>query len=219
MIHIFTILSGYLIGSIPFALVIGRLFYHTDVREYGSGNLGGGNTARVLGKKAGFAVMALDLLKVTFLLLIIRLTGGSETDIAIGGLAAGIGHCFPLFAGFRGGKAVAALYGFLFGLVIIAGRSPVYFFLPLFVFLVTLMLTRIIAIASIVSAAAVTLYVFARSEVPAIRAVIFTFFLLIVIRHRSNIRRIWRHEENTIRQVHFFKRRKGRSLEGSSLSD
>lgn len=203
MIRILTIISGYLLGSVPFALVIGRLFYNTDVRKYGSGNLGGGNTARVLGRKAGLAVMALDLLKVTVLLLLIRLAGGSETDMAIGGLAAGIGHCFPVFAGFRGGKAVAALYGFLFGLVVTAGRSPVYFFLPLAVFLIILTLSRIIALASIISAAAVTLYVCLNPEITAVRIVLFLYFLMIVIRHRSNIGRMMRHEENTIRKPHF----------------
>ena len=64
---------GYLIGSIPFALVIGKVFYNTDVRQYGSGNLGGGNTGRVLGKKAGLSTMALDLLKVTLVVLIAKL--------------------------------------------------------------------------------------------------------------------------------------------------
>ena len=204
MMRLFTILSGYLLGSVPFALVIGNLFYDTDVREYGSGNLGGGNTARVLGRRAGLAVMALDLLKVTVLLLLIRLAGGSETDMSIGGLAAGIGHCFPVFAGFRGGKAVAALYGFLFGLVVTAGRSLAYFFLPLVVFLITLTLSRIIALASIISASTITLYVFLNPEISAVRIVLLFYLLMIVIRHRSNIGRMMRHEENTIRFPHLF---------------
>ena len=62
------IATGYLIGSIPFALVVGKIFFNTDVRNYGSGNLGGSNAGRVLGKKAGLSVMALDLLKVTFVI-------------------------------------------------------------------------------------------------------------------------------------------------------
>lgn len=194
-----SILIGYLIGSIPFALVIGKLFYRTDVRQYGSGNLGGGNTARVLGKRAGLSVMALDLLKVTFVLLLVQLLGGGDTAIACGGLAAGIGHCFPVFAGFKGGKAVAAMYGLLFGLFAAAGRSPLYFFLPLAVFLITLFVTKIIALASIISAGAVTLFVFLRPEALVIKAVLLIYFVMIVVRHRSNIGRILRHEENTVK--------------------
>ena len=204
MILFLSVILGYLIGSIPFALVIGRVFYHTDVRNYGSGNLGGGNTARVLGKKAGLSVMTLDLLKVSFLILIVRLLGGDDTAMAAGSFAAGIGHCFPIFAGFRGGKAVAALYGFLFGLFAVAGRSPLYFFLPLAVFLVTLVLSRIIALSSILSAGAVNLYVMTKPESSAVRLVLFLFFLMIVIRHRSNIGRMLRGEENKIRP--FFNR-------------
>ena len=86
-------LTGYLIGSIPFAYVIGKLFYRTDVREHGSGNLGGSNTGRVLGKKAGVTVMTLDLLKVT---LVVCLAGRLCTHpgaVALGGLSAGLGHC------------------------------------------------------------------------------------------------------------------------------
>ena len=199
MILLLSVILGYLIGSVPFALVIGRLFYHTDVREYGSGNLGGGNTARVLGKRAGLSVMALDLLKVSFLILLVRLMGGSDTAMALGSFSAGIGHCFPVFAGFRGGKAVAAMYGFLFGLFAFAGRSPLYFFLPLVVFLITLVLTRIIALASMVTAAAVNLFVLMRLESAPVRLVLFLFFLMIVIRHRSNIGRMLRGEENKIK--------------------
>ena len=122
----FIIILGYLIGSIPFALVIGKVFYKTDVRQYGSGNLGGGNTGRVLGKKAGLATMALDLLKVSFVVLIAQRMAGTDLAVALGALAAGLGHCYPIYAGFRGGKAVASMYGFLFGLFAFAGRSPLY---------------------------------------------------------------------------------------------
>ena len=118
--------------------------------------------------------------------------------MACAGLAAGIGHCYPLFAKFRGGKAVAALYGFLFGLIVFAGRSLLYFLLPLFVFLVVLYLSRIIALASIVSAAAVTVYVFCRPESLPVRIAVLLFTIIIVIRHRSNLDRIRHHEENRI---------------------
>lgn len=195
------IVLGYFIGSIPFALVIGKVFYHTDVRQYGSGNLGGGNTGRVLGKKAGLSTMAMDLLKVTFVLLIAKLLGGNDTTMALGALAAGIGHCFPIYAGFRGGKAVAAMYGWLFGLFAVAARSPVYFFLPLVVFLIVILLSRIISLSSMISAVVVTFYICIRPEPIAVKIVQIIFAVLIIVRHRSNIVRIINHNENTVSWV------------------
>lgn len=195
---ILVLILGYLIGSIPFALVIGKGFYKTDVRQFGSGNLGGGNTGRVLGKKAGLSTMALDLLKVTFVMLIAKLLGGNDTVMALGALAAGIGHCFPIFAGFKGGKAVAAMYGYLFGLFAVAGRSPLYFFLPLVVFLIVIVLGRMISLASIVSTIVITIYICIKPEPPVVKIVEIIFAVLIVVRHRSNIVRIMNHNENTI---------------------
>ena len=85
-------LTGYLMGSIPFAYVIGKLFYRIDVREHGSGNLGGSNTGRVLGKKAGVTVMALDLLKVTLAVFLATQFCTHPWAVALGGLSAGLGH-------------------------------------------------------------------------------------------------------------------------------
>ena len=195
---ILLMLVGYLVGSIPFALVIGKVFYKTDVREYGSHNLGGGNTGRVLGKKAGLSVMTMDLLKVTFVVfLAVRCIGG-ETAAVCGALAAAAGHCFPIFARFRGGKAVATMYGFLLGLFVCLGYSPLVFFLPLGTFLVILRLTRIIALASIGSSVAVTVYVALFAGSMPVTAALVVFTLLIVVRHRGNIERIVEHRENKI---------------------
>lgn len=195
---IFAIVAGYLIGSIPFALVIGKVFYQTDVREHGSGNLGGGNTGRVLGKRAGLSTMALDLLKVSLVILLVRLMGGDDNVIALGALAAGIGHCYPIYAGFRGGKAVASMYGFLFGLVAFTGRSPLYFILPLIVFTLVLIPGRMTSLASMVSTVAATIYICLQPEVPAIKAVQLIYCVLIIVRHRSNIDRIIHHCENKV---------------------
>ena len=198
MIILFSVVLGYLIGAIPFALVIGKLFYRTDIREFGSGNLGGGNASRVLGKKAGLAVMTLDLLKVSLVVGIVRLWGGGDAAVACGGVAAGIGHCFPVFAEFHGGKAVAAMYGFLFGLSVFAGRSLLLFLLPLLVFLLVLILTGIISLSSMISAAVITLYVWIRPETLPVRLALLFFLAVIVIRHRANIGRMLRREENTV---------------------
>jgi len=193
------VLLGYLIGSIPFALVIGKVFYRTDVREHGSKNLGGGNTGRVLGAKAGLAVMTLDILKVSLVVCLAACLFGGEWAIVSGGLAAAIGHCYPVFARFKGGKAVATMYGFLFGLMVFAGYSPLVFFLPLAVFLIILYLTKIIAISSIGSAAAVTLFVALTTDSVPVALALAVFTLLIIVRHRKNIARMIRGEENKIK--------------------
>ena len=189
---------GYLIGSVPFALVIGKIFYKTDVREYGSGNLGGGNTGRVLGKRAGLSVMTLDLLKVSFAVLLAKVTCGSDLAVSCAALAAGIGHCFPVFAHFKGGKAVAALYGFIFGLIVCCGRSPLYFLVPLCIFMTVLYISRITALSSIVSAICMGIAVWIIPESLPVRCVITIYAVMIVVRHRSNLARMRSHTENRI---------------------
>lgn len=192
-------LAGYLIGSIPFALVVGKVFYHTDVRQHGSGNLGGGNTGRVLGKKAGVAVMTLDILKVAMVVFLARCFCRSEWAVVCGGLSAALGHCYPLFARFKGGKAVATMYGFLFGLWVCVGYSPLMFFLPLVTFLIVLYLSKIVALSSIVSAVTVTVYARIIGVPLSVFAALIIFTLLIVIRHRKNLQRMIQGTENKIR--------------------
>lgn len=191
-------LIGYLLGSIPFALVIGKVFYKTDIRRHGSGNLGGGNAGRVLGKKAGLAVMTMDILKVTLAIFLTSLFAKEETALITAGLAAAAGHCFPVFANFKGGKAVATMYGFLFGMALIGGYSFWIFFLPLLVFLAVLYLGKIIALASVVSAMANTIciYFFINSKMMFAASLIFT--IVMVIRHRKNFERMLKGEENKI---------------------
>ena len=189
---------GYLLGPIPFALVIGKIFYKTDIRNYGSRNLGGGNAGRVLGRKAGLAVMILDILKVTLAILIMSLIGGGETAMITAGLAAAAGHCFPLFANFKGGKAVATMYGFLFGMTLIGGYSFWIFFFPLLTFLVVLYLGKIIALASIASAVVNTLFILLVIQSVPLLAASFGFTIVIVVRHRKNLERIAKGVENKI---------------------
>lgn len=110
------------------------MFYHKDIRNYGSNNLGGGNAGRVLGKKAGLVVMTLDILKVTLVVFLTSFFFNIEKVSIIGGLAAAVRHCFPIFAKFKGGKAVALMYGFLFGMVLFWEYSLWIFLLPLISF-------------------------------------------------------------------------------------
>lgn len=189
---------GYLLGSIPFALIIGKVFFKTDIRNHGSGNLGGGNAGRVLGKGAGLSVMTLDILKVTLAIYIASLLHDSQEIMILAGLFAAVGHCFPVFARFKGGKAVATMYGFLFGMTVVAHRSPLLFIFPLAVFLIIILITRIIAISSIGSALAVTVYAAFFENSPALFVSLCIFSVLIIVRHRANIIRMIRGEENKV---------------------
>lgn len=194
-----SLLIGYLLGSIPFALVIGKVFYKKDIRNYGSKNLGGGNAGRVLGKKAGLAVMTMDILKVSFAIFLCSFMKNKDVTMVLAGLAAAIGHCFPLFARFKGGKAVATMYGFLFGMAVFGTYGLEIFFIPLIAFLIVLYLGKIIAIASICSAVVITVYIYFMGENITMFAALLIFTVLIIVRHRKNIERIMKKEENKIR--------------------
>lgn len=198
MEFIIAILVGYFLGSIPFALVIGKVFFKKDIRNYGSGNLGGGNAGRVLGKKAGVSVMTLDILKVSLAIFIAGCLKDGEGIAVAAGLAAAIGHCFPIFAKFKGGKAVATMYGFLFGMAIFGGYGLSIFLLPLVTFLIVLYIWKIIALASICSAIFITVYAYlVLGSMPMFGALL-VFTVLMIVRHRANIQRMIRHEENKI---------------------
>ena len=195
---ILSIIIGYFLGSIPFALVIGKVFYKKDIRQFGSGNLGGSNAGRVLGKKAGLSVMTLDVLKVTIAILLASFLENKDSVLVAAGVAAAIGHCFPIFAKFKGGKAVATMYGFLFGMALIGGYSFWIFFVPLFTFLAVLYITKIVALSSVMSAVVNTIFIYfvIGSKTLALGSLIFT--IVMIIRHRANFERILKHEENKI---------------------
>lgn len=198
---VLSVIIGYLLGSVPFALVIGKIFYKTDIRQHGSGNLGGGNAGRVLGKTAGLAVMTLDILKVTLSMLLCSFLSDRQEILMLAGVACAIGHCFPIFARFRGGKAVATMYGFLFGLVTVDGLSPLLFIIPLGVFLVTIFITRVVAVSSIASAFAVLVYaVVFENSLPLTLTLCF-FTVIMILRHTQNLKRLLRGEENKVKWI------------------
>lgn len=192
------VLLGYIVGAVPFALVIGKLFYHTDIRNHGSGNVGGANTGRVLGGKAGVAVMALDLLKVTLVVVLANCISSHPWAIALGAMGAAIGHCHSVFARFKGGKAVATLYGFLLGLWIVGEASIWIFLVPMIVYIPVLYFSKITAVAGSISAIAAIVYVIcAKEPLPSIIAT-GVIVLLLLVRHRENYRRILKGTENKI---------------------
>ena len=143
------IILSYLFGSVPWSLVIGKVFFHKDIRTEGSGNLGGTNAGRVLGKKVGIIVIILDALKAFFSMLLASFI--AKDAIIYAGLACCIGHCFPIFAQFKGGKAVATSFGFFLGIATFINHQYFYqFFLPLLVFLVSLYLCRMVSLSSMI---------------------------------------------------------------------
>ena len=198
LMWILYLLIGYLLGSIPFALVIGLVFYKTDVRKHGSGNLGGSNTGRVLGKKAGISVIVCDVLKVVLAVAIVA-SMNREASIWAGVMAA-LGHCYPIFANFKGGKAVATMFGFLLSISIFTLGSFLYFLVPFLCFFGLLYVSKIVSLSSmtaaLVSAIQITILQFNTS----LAVVIASWFLciLVVYRHRSNIVKIKNGTENKI---------------------
>ena len=193
-----SLIIGYLLGSVPFALVVGKVFYRKDVRNYGSRNLGGCNSGRVLGKKAGLAVMTLDLLKATVAIFLASGFENREVTMVIAGLAAGLGHCYPIFAGFKGGKAVAALYGFLFGMGVFTECSMWTFFLPLIVFMLILYLSKIVSLSSILGALSSSVYIIFSTDFKLLWIVSLILTLIVIVRHKGNIVRMIHKEERKI---------------------
>lgn len=195
------ILISYLFGSVPWALVIGKTFYHKDIRNEGSGNLGATNAGRVLGFPAAVAVTLLDGLK-AFLSMLIATKIAPGTEI-FAGLACCIGHCFPLFAGFRGGKAVATSFGFFLGIsVFLTGNYLVNFFLPVAVFFGVLYASKMVSLSSMTAllAEAIGSFIlaFAGKIDMKIPVAILILWAFVTYRHRSNIQRILNGTENKI---------------------
>lgn len=194
------ILISYLLGSIPNALIIGKVFFKKDIRNYGSGNLGGSNTGRVLGKKIGLLVMVLDLLKAVVAIFISKAIISNTNpelinlSIYLSSAFSLIGHCYTCFANFKGGKAVASTFGILFA-------TNIYVFLiTLAIYVLLLKLTKLVSLSSIIIffiSAIITLIPFFRHS-PLLQVELdlyycLTLFLIacfVVYRHRSNIGRL-----------------------------
>lgn len=186
---ILILLIAYIIGSIPSALWVGKLFYKMDIREHGSGNLGGTNTFRVLGKKAGLIVTILDILKGTAAtsLIFLPLFTDSMVHPLILGLVAVIGHMYPVFANFKGGKAVATSGG-----VLLAYNWP-FFIIVLAAFFIVLKLTKMVSLTSMIVALIgflySVIYYFWTADFYLL-LMLSVFVIFIFYRHRENIARI-----------------------------
>jgi glycerol-3-phosphate acyltransferase PlsY len=175
---------AYVLGSIPSALIVGKVGYKIDIREHGSGNLGATNTFRVLGIKAGAIVTVFDILKGTAAVLI-PLIPFFNADVypLIIGLFAVLGHTYPLFAKFKGGKAVATSSG------IILGVSPLLFAVIIITFFLALYLSKYVSLSSMITGV-VSIIVSLFLKDIALMIVITMLTIFVFYRHTENIKRI-----------------------------
>lgn len=185
-----TILGAYFLGAIPFGLLLGKLFGGDDVRKSGSGNIGATNVARVAGPLAGVFTLALDAAKgAAAVLLASHLTNNSATWTMIAGFCALLGHCFPVWLGFRGGKGVATAAG-LFGVL-----CPLALLCGLVVFILVVMFWRYVSLGSISAAASMPLlmyFLWAPHHAPPLAVSFGTLAVcsLVIYQHEANIQRL-----------------------------
>ena len=196
--YLILLAAAYTLGSLPFSLWIGRTFFNTDVREHGSGNAGATNTWRTLGWKAGLPVLLLDITKgygATYLpYLFAGLASNPEMLIRMRifcGLLAALGHIYPVFAGFRGGKAVATLLGVILGLMPIAAAGS------LGVFIITMLIFRYVSLASVLAAILLPFFVSVFVQQVDLALVLLSGLTggLVLLTHLKNLGRLFRGEE------------------------
>ncbi|CAC8160628.1 Acyl-phosphate:glycerol-3-phosphate O-acyltransferase PlsY [Staphylococcus aureus] len=200
MMIIVMLLLSYLIGAFPSGFVIGKLFFKKDIRQFGSGNTGATNSFRVLGRPAGFLVTFLDIFKgfitVFFpLWLPVHADGPISTFFTNGlivGLCAILGHVYPVYLKFQGGKAVATSAG------VVLGVNPILLLILATIFFVVLKIFKYVSLASIVAAICCVIGSLIIQDY-ILLVVSFLVSIILIIRHRSNIARIFRGEEPKIK--------------------
>ena len=200
MMTIVLLILAYLLGSIPSGLWIGQIFFKINLREHGSGNTGTTNTFRILGKKAGMATFVIDFFKGTIATLLPFIFHVQGVSPLVFGLLAVIGHTFPVFAGFKGGKAVATSAGVIFGF------APLFCLYLAIVFFGTLYLGSMISLSSVTAALAAVLGVILFPLIGFLLpsydilfvVIILALASLIIIRHKDNINRIQNKTENLV---------------------
>lgn len=209
------IFVAYLIGSIPTALIVSKRFFGVDIRDYGSGNMGATNTFRVLGSNYGTVVMLFDILKGMLAVSLYNFlpyylhnnTLYDRTNLMVGlGMAAVVGHIFPLFAGFRGGKGVATLFGMVLAI------QPVIAICCTGVFLLVLFFTRYVSLSSILAGLFLPICVLWiwDDDVTMYRLFAVLVAVMIIFTHQKNIVRILRGDENRVPILKYRDRRKSR---------
>ena len=213
MKELLLIVCAYLIGSIPTALIISKKFFGIDIREYGSGNMGATNTFRVLGSRYGTIVMACDILKGMAAVALFNFLPYyfhnelERTNFMIGlGLSAVIGHVFPIWANFKGGKGVATLFGMILAIQPIVAVSCVG------VFLLVLFLTRYVSLSSVLASIMLPICVLWIWNEHELTYRIFAILVatMVILTHQKNIGRILRGVESRVPILKHRDRRKSR---------
>jgi len=213
MIEIILVFCAYCLGSIPTSVWVSKGFFGIDIREYGSGNAGATNTFRVLGPRWGSFVMICDVLKGFLAVRLSLLLPEFSTEMAllnyqlILGISAVLGHIFPLWANFKGGKGVATLFGLVIGI------SPWSALACSGVFLLVLYLTRFVSLSSILASIAFPIFILVIFNVdnPIYRVFAVVVALLVILTHQKNISRIIRGGESKVPIFKNRDRRKGRN--------
>lgn len=199
LLIILCIVVSYLIGSMPTALWIGKAFYGIDIREHGSGNSGATNTFRVLGKKAGTAVLLIDVIKGLTAASLVRYLGFIEPGSVryvnlqlLFGLSSVLGHVFPIYCRFKGGKGIATLFGMVIGIHYLSALAC------LLLFVIVLFSTRYVSLSSILAAVAFPLIAILvyNNEEPLFVAFGIAAAIMVVMTHQKNIVRLVAGNEN-----------------------
>ncbi len=199
IIIISSLILAYLVGAIPTAVWVGGVFYDIDIREHGSGNAGATNTFRVLGKKAGIPVLIFDVFKgwlvVQFAFLtkdMLLLSNSQDVNLQLGlGVAALIGHIFPIYVGFKGGKGVATLLGLV---IAVAPEAALY---AIIIFIITLIITKFVSLSSMIAGFSFPILIIVILQTSTLSLVIFSMVIaiLLLFTHQKNIERLLSKEE------------------------
>lgn len=191
---LFIALAAYLIGSIPFGYLLARFWKGIDIRQHGSGNIGATNVWRTLGKGPGIVVLVLDLLKGVTAVLLAKQLDNTDTTVLLAALLVMVGHSWPVWLGFKGGKIIATGAGAVLAI------APIPLLLSFLVWAATVGLTRYVSLGSILGAASLPLWMFALQYNRGF--IIFSILVssFAVYKHRSNIVRLWQGKEFKIGQ-------------------
>lgn len=193
------IVGSYLLGSIPASVWVGKFFFGIDIREHGSGNAGATNTVRILGLKAGLPVLVFDIAKGWFPVFLVGSLIQWDLPVdniiyfqIIAGLAAVLGHVYPIYIGFKGGKGVGTLAGMALGLF------PWAFLSSLLIFIISIVMTKYVSLGSILAALSFPLFIVFIFKNDSWPLIILGFFasVFIIFTHRTNIKKLLTGTEN-----------------------
>jgi len=222
MNELLLIIVAYLIGSVPTSVWVSKSFFNIDIRDYGSGNAGATNTYRVLGSKWGTFVMVADMLKgVLAVKLALLLPEYADDDVNLQnlqtglGLAAVVGHIFPIWADFRGGKGVATLFGLVLGI------SPWTALSCVGIFSLVLYLTRFVSLSSILASIAFPFFILVifNVENPVYRVFAIAVALMVLLTHQKNISRLLKGNESKVPILKGRDRRRQRRRDARQQND